>query len=394
MARAAGAPIKIGIIAEASTIDGSAIPKGAQMAVDAINAKGGVMGRPLQLVVYDDHFSSADAVREFQRQVSQDEVVAVVASFVSEVTLALEPWAARLKTVLITPGAASDKIAGEVHDNYDRNKYTFDGSLNSYYWAKAVGDSAHALLVEQLHMTSCAIMSENADWTTPLDAGYLESLPKAGLKVVDHVRFSPDTTDFTPIFNKIEARKPDVIVTGMAHVGVVPTVQWAQERVPIALYGVNLQATSSTFWKDTHGAAEGVVTQSTSGPASAITPKTVPFTNAYIKRYGISPAYTGYSSYDMIFAIAEAITREKSTGSDKLVTGLEASDFVGTMGRIKFYGRTARFTNALEYGPEAVQGVFVQWQHGKIETLWPARVADAKISYPSFVKLPSAKVPT
>ncbi|MGH7187726.1 MAG: ABC transporter substrate-binding protein, partial [Acetobacteraceae bacterium] len=102
MARAAGAPIKIGIIAEASTIDGSAIPKGAQMAVDAINAKGGVMGRPLKLVVYDDHFSSADAVREFQRQVSQDEVVAVVASFVSEVTLALEPWAARLKTVLIT----------------------------------------------------------------------------------------------------------------------------------------------------------------------------------------------------------------------------------------------------------------------------------------------------
>ncbi|MGH7077405.1 MAG: ABC transporter substrate-binding protein, partial [Acetobacteraceae bacterium] len=68
--------------------------------------------------------------------------------------------------------------------------------------------------------------------------------------------------------------------------------------------------------------------------------------------------------------------------------------FVGTMGRIKFYGRTARFTNALEYGPEAVQGVFVQWQHGKIETIWPARVADAKISYPSFVRLPSGKVPT
>ncbi|MGH7049879.1 MAG: ABC transporter substrate-binding protein, partial [Acetobacteraceae bacterium] len=119
LARAAGEPIKIGIIAEASTIDGSAIPKGAQMAVEAINARGGVLGRPLQLVVYDDHVSSSDAVRAFQRLASQDQVAAVIASFVSEVALALEPWAARLKMPFITPGAASDKISEEVHKDYE-----------------------------------------------------------------------------------------------------------------------------------------------------------------------------------------------------------------------------------------------------------------------------------
>ncbi len=61
-------------------------------------------------------------------------------------------------------------------------------------------------------------MSEDAAWTKPLDAGYEACLPKAGLKVVEHIRFSPDTTDFTPIFNKMEAAKPDVIVTGISHV--------------------------------------------------------------------------------------------------------------------------------------------------------------------------------
>lgn len=389
-ARAApsGEPIKIGIITEASTIDGGAIPKGAQMAVDAINAKGGVLGRPLQLVVFDDHFSSADAVREFQRLVSEDKVVAVISSFVSEVALALEPWAARLKTIFITPGAAADKITEEVHDNYERNKYTFHGSLNSFEWAESAAASARDLLVTQLHMTRAAIMSENADWTEPLDAAYLEFLPKAGLEVVDHIRFDPDSTDFTPIYNKIEAKKPNVIFTGMAHVGVVPVVQWAQGKVPIALYGLNLQASSSTFWKDTHGAAEGVVTQSTSGPASAVTPQTVPFTDTYIKRFGITPAYTGYATYDMVFAIAHAIEREKSTVADKLVSGLEATNFVGTTGRIKFYGRNDRFTHGLEYGPDAVQGVYIQWQQGELKTIWPARVANARISYPSFVKLP------
>ncbi|MGH7158479.1 MAG: ABC transporter substrate-binding protein [Acetobacteraceae bacterium] len=389
LARAAGEPIKIGIIAEASTIDGSAIPKGAQMAVEAINARGGVLGRPLQLVVYDDHVSSSDAVRAFQRLASQDQVAAVIASFVSEVALALEPWAARLKMPFITPGAASDKISEEVHKDYERNKYTFHGWLNSFYQGKSVADSARDVLVDKLHMKSCVVMSENAAWTTSLDTSYLEFLPKAGLEVLDHIRFSPDTTDFTPIFSKIEAKKPDVMITGMAHVGVVPTVQWAEAKVPIPMYGVNAQASSSTFWKDTHGAAEGAVTQSAAGPDSAVTAKTVPFTKAYLKRYGELPAYTGYSSYDMVFVLADAMARVKSTAADKLVTSLEATDYEGTIGRIKFYGRDDRFTHAMEYGPDLVAGVFIQWQQGKIQTIWPSKLASAKISFPSFVKLPA-----
>src|SRR5262249_61086401 len=100
-------PIRIGVIAEAQAVAGSSIPLAAQLAADEINAKGGVDGRKIEIITYDDHMTAADAVRAFQRAVSEDKVHAVIASFVSEVVLALEPWAARLKTVLITPGAAS-----------------------------------------------------------------------------------------------------------------------------------------------------------------------------------------------------------------------------------------------------------------------------------------------
>ena len=55
-------PIKIGVIAENSAISGISIPNGAQIAVDEINAKGGVDGRQLEMVAYDDHNSAADAV--------------------------------------------------------------------------------------------------------------------------------------------------------------------------------------------------------------------------------------------------------------------------------------------------------------------------------------------
>ncbi|MGH7056647.1 MAG: ABC transporter substrate-binding protein [Acetobacteraceae bacterium] len=383
-----GTPVKIGIVAEASSVQGKAIANGAQMAADALNAKGGVLGRPLKLVIYDDRNSAADAVRAFQRLANQDKVAVVIGCFASEVALALEPWSARLKIPFIDSGAASNNIADQVHKDYDRFKYTFQGWLNASFRAESVCDSARDLLVGQLHMKSCVILSEDADWTTPLDAAYLEFLPKDGLKVVDQIRFALNTTDFTPIFNKIEAKKPDVIMTGLSHVGVVPTVQWAEARVPIPMYGVNGQASSSTFWKDTHGAAEGSVSQAIAGPGSAITPKTVPFTDAYRKRFGALPPYTGYSTHDMVFVAADAIKRAGSTKPDAIVTALEATDHFGTMGRIKFYGRKGRFTHGLEYGVDLVPGVMLQWQQAKIKTIWPAKFADAKISFPNFVKLP------
>src|SRR5204863_1720626 len=142
------------------------------------------------------------------------------------------------------------------------------------------------ILVGQLHMKSAVVMSEDAAWTTPLDAEYLKCLPDVGLKVVDHIRVSPDTTDFTPIFNKIEGEKPDVMITGISHVGVQPTVQWKNQQVPIPMLGIASQATNSTFWKDTNGAADGVLFQSVSGPSVAMTSKSVPFADAFNKKYG------------------------------------------------------------------------------------------------------------
>ena len=175
-----GDPIKIAVIAEVQSIAGAATPGGAQIAADEINAKGGVLGRKIEIVTYDNKSSSADSVRAFQRAVSEDKVSAVIASYISEVVLALEPWAARLKMPMITPGAASNEITKAIHNDYDKNKYTFHGYLTSAAQAQLVCDAAKELLVEQKHMQTAVIMSEDAAWTKPLDVGYEECLPKIG----------------------------------------------------------------------------------------------------------------------------------------------------------------------------------------------------------------------
>ncbi|MGA8316377.1 MAG: ABC transporter substrate-binding protein, partial [Bradyrhizobium sp.] len=279
-------PIKIGVIAEVQSIAGAATPGGAQIAADEINAKGGVLGRKIEIVTYDNKSSSADSVRAFQRAVSEDKVSAVIASYISEVVLALEPWAARLKMPMITPGAASNEITKAIHNDYDKNKYTFHGFLTSAAQAQIVCDAAKELLVDQLKFKTAAIMSEDAAWTKPLDVGYEACLPKAGMTVVDHIRFSPDTTDFTPIFNNIEGKKPDAIVTGISHVGVQPTVQWKNQQVPIAMFGISAQALSPTFWNDTNGAADGVPSLAVATPDVAVTAKTKPFAQAFKAKYG------------------------------------------------------------------------------------------------------------
>ncbi len=380
-------PIRIGVIAEIQSIAGASTPGGAQIAADEINAKGGVAGRRIEIISYDNKSSSADSVRAFQRAVSQDKVNAVIASYISEVVLALEPWAARLKMPLITPGAASNEITKAIHADYEKNKYTFHGYLTSAAQAQAVCDAAKELLVDGLKFKTAAIMSEDAAWTKPLDIGLEDCLPKAGLAVVEHVRFSPDTTDFTPIFNSIEAKKPDVIVTGISHVGVQPTVQWKNQQVPIPMFGISAQALSPTFWNDTNGAADGIPSLAVATPNVAVTARTKPFVEAFKAKFGTPPAYTGYTAYDEVYIIAEAIQRAGSTDPDRMVDELEKTNFEGTIGRVQFFGKDDEFTHGLKYGPDNVNGLVFQWQDGRQVTVWPKKIAGGSLKYPSFTRI-------
>jgi branched-chain amino acid transport system substrate-binding protein len=238
-------------------------------------------------------------------------------------------------------------------------------------------------------MTTAVIMSEDAAWTKPLDIGYEECLPKIGLKVLDHIRFSPDTTDFTPIFNKIEAAKPDVIITGISHVGVQPTVQWKNQQVPIPMLGIASQATNSTFGKDTNNASDGVLYQGVSGPDVAVTPKSVPFAEGFKAKFGNYPSYAGYTAYDEVYYIADAVKRAASTDADKMVEALEKTDWEGTIGRTQFYGKDDPFTHSIKYGKGLITGLMLQWQDGKQISVWPKEVAKGQLKFPSFIKVTS-----
>ena len=89
--------------------------------------------------------------------------------------------------------------------------------------------------------------------------------------------------------------------------------------------------------------------------------------------------------------IAEAVARAGSTDGTGLVTALEATDYLGTVGRTQFYGREDRYTHSMKYGPGLVTGLLMQWQpgvdgNGRLVALWPANVASGQVAFPAFVK--------
>lgn len=382
----AAEPVRVGVIAPKAHIDGRAIFQGAELAALEINAHGGINGRKLVLLEYDDHFQATDAVRAFQRAVQQDHVVAMTGVFISEVALALQPWSGRLQTPLIITGAASTKIDTNTHDHYAQLKYTFHHFTNSYYIAKIACDFARDVMVRELGYQRTAIFAEDAAWTKPVISEYKKCLPAAGLKIVDTVDFDPDTTDFRPIYANVMRNKPQVLMTAIAHVGVKPVVQWRQQQVPVMLAGANGQGGSTAFWRATDGATEGVIVGTTGAKGAKVTPEMPKFYEAYTKRFGEEPAYDAYTTYDAIYTLADALRRAGSTQADKLVTALEETHRTGVLGPISFYGPDDKYTHEIRYVPNRTVGVYFQWQNGQQVVLWPKQIADGKVRVPSFVK--------
>lgn len=394
----AAEPIKIGALAPESHILGQTIFNAAELAVEEINAAGGIDGRQVKLYKYNTHFSAADASRAFQRAVQQDGVDAMVGIFTSEVALAMMPWASRLKTPLIITGAASTEIPKRIAAQPDRFKYVFHGYVNSQVLAKQVCIVQAQLFMDNDRLDQyhrAVIFSEDAAWTVPINKAYKKCLPKVGVKIVDTITFSPETTDFTPIYSRIENSGANIIMAAIAHVGVKPVVQWRQQRVPALFAGVNGQGGSSKFWAATNGATEGVIVGTPGVNGAAMTDKTPAFYKAFTKQFGVEePAYDAYTTYDAVYALKHAIEKAGSTDADKLVQALEKVQFTGVLGQIDFYSIDGKYPHEVKFNADPTKGqsfLTFQWQDGKQVIVWPDRLATGKVKIPPFVPQPKSE---
>jgi branched-chain amino acid transport system substrate-binding protein len=206
-----------------------------------------------------------------------------------------------------------------------------------------------AKLAPATGFTKFGILYEDVEFARPLVAFLKACLPNPsaatggkipitkGVTVVGTEKHLPTATDFSSQFSSLKSKGAQfVIEVNSRQEGVALAKQWGTLKPGFALGGINVAGQANGFFAATGGGAVGEL----NGPAgvvrAAISPKTIPFFDAFKTKYGRDPIYNGTSAYDGVYALAEALKTADSTDPDDIVTALEKMDRVGAQGVEKF----------------------------------------------------------
>jgi len=371
-----GVPTSVQLQVGRDSIDATAL------AIEEINAKGGVLGRKLRMVVADETENPQEGVAAINKLTADEHVDVLIGGYTSGVTLAQEPHIADSKTVYIEVGAASPAITDFVRRNYSRYKYIFRANpINAAHQADQLIDFAVAKLKGEEGYQKIAIIGENAKWVQDLSPVLKAGIEKGGMSVTSVDLFDPDTSDFSPLFSKIKASGAQYLMVVLSHANSdVLVKQWYDAKLPLPIGGIDVKSQDNDFFKRIGGKAVSETVANNIIP-SPMTAKTMPFWNEFENRFKRGPVYTGAGSYDAVYIYAEAATRAGSTAADKIIPELEKTHYIGTEGLYEFDAQ-----HDVKSGPGYLNFAFAQWYpDGSRVIVWPKEMAKGKMIPPPWI---------
>ncbi len=359
--------VKIGALVPLNLPIGKLTLAAIELAVNDINAKGGVLGYKVQLVYYDTRWSAEKAVEGYKYLVEQEKVVAVIGPYATHEALAIMNLIPEYKVVTISYGAVGDQIDNMTKSNPGL-KYWFRANVNATSQSAATWDFL-TYLCKTFNWKKIGLVYENLPWTVPsLKYGNIRS-KEEGITVNPIIPVSPNINSFADVYLKLKQTGVKMFVyvfSGTEDFVMVRDFQTARLATLPVGGGVNIML--KNFWNQTKGAAQGFIAISWGFPTN-ITPFTMKFYNEYLKKVGIEPIFTAYYAYDAVLIWAQAVEKAGTFNSDAVVKVLENGTFIGVAGVYKFTkGHSALL------GPSYIYPVFFQWQNGKRVVLWPLRL--------------------
>lgn len=379
---AADGPILIGINTALQLQVGRDTLDGAQMAIDEINAKGGVNGRKLELVKADEGESPKEGVAAVNKLTGDNNVNVLIGGYDSGVTLAELPHISRAKTIFIGTGSASPAVQQKVKDDYANYKYIFRANpTNSAKQAASLLEFITGKLKGELGYKKISILGENAKWVQDMVPFLKKGATDAGLEVPMAEFFDPQTADFSPIFSKVKDNGSQYLVLILSHAASdVLVKQWYDAKVPVGIGGIDVKSQDADFFKRVGGKAIAETTTNFVLRAP-LTERSIPWWDDYVKRYNRAPVYTATGAYDAVYIYADAVGRAKTTDADAVIKELEKTDFLSARGHVKFDA-----THDVMDGPGLVNTIYVQWQdNGDRVVVWPKELAKGKMIDPPWM---------
>lgn len=333
-ARAAD-PIRIGWVGPLSPpggyAEGTNMKNAAALAVEQINAKGGVLGRPVEVSYADTRGMPAEGRTAAERLVQENKVVAVFGEFHSPVALAEIEVFHRYGTPFMACDVWSDEITAKGYPEVFRNAPAvslIDVAIGR--WMAAAG------------FKNVAIIAEKDDVGLASRTIAQQQLKKAGVKYTA-VDADPNLTDFTAQILRFKSATPayDFFISFFAEAGAYPMIRQAHDLgfAPTAecgIYNSGGESVDPTFWQNVGPAGQYLVTENVGLPKNAWNDKTKAFVAEYHKRYNADPSGAVMESYDGAGLLFDAIQRAGSTDPKAIIHALETTNYSGVRGQYSF----------------------------------------------------------
>jgi branched-chain amino acid transport system substrate-binding protein len=331
--------IKIGFFAPESgfaAADGASAYDAAKLAVKHINADGGIDGRNVQLVNYDDASDPKQAVTIATKLVRQDQVAAVVSGSYSDQTLAAAPIFQRSSIPMIAAYAVNPGIPA-----------TGDYIFQQDETGTVQGKAGAIALVDKLGAKKVAIVSVKNDFGEALVKGFTDQAKQLGATVVgtDFNQFGEK--DFSPIIKRDLARGADgFYMVEYAAEGQQFIRAWNQLDVNLPLVGTEGIDSTTQFFQPVGDAADGMVF-TTSLNRESDSPATKKFIDDYAAAYGHEPDMVAATTYDSFFVMAHAM-KTKGTEPSQIRDGIASTEnFDAVTGTIVKYDQQGKVMKAV-----------------------------------------------
>ncbi|MFO7784221.1 MAG: ABC transporter substrate-binding protein [Desulfatiglandales bacterium] len=393
-------PVTIGCPLSTAFLYGWGAERGVKLAVEEINAEGGVdvggTKRPFKVEVIDTRdlepgVPVSEALLAMEKLILEKKADFIVGGPVrSEAALAAMPLLSKHKKVsILTTGVLTPKYHALVAEEYDKYKYCFRIHGEA---VQLVGEIiANFIKLRETHgLNKVFVMAQ--DVSHARGAGEIISKVAAdkGFEVLGMEVFPTGSTDFSMGLLKAKRQNAQILNIWMdMPESSILLKQWYDMKLAALPFGSTLAAAEQPgFWKATEGKGEYTlcnVVNAGNAPSEA-TPWTMKFYDAYTERWGIEPEGLGCSSsYMAVYVLKDAIERAGTLDSDKVVSALEETDMMGVYGRTRFDPENHQVIPATDPEEGAV-GSILQWQDGKRVVVYPESIAKGEILLPPWMK--------
>ncbi|MFC7513709.1 ABC transporter substrate-binding protein [Herbaspirillum sp. GCM10030257] len=376
-------PIKIGVPTAVQLQVGRDTQEAIKMAMDEINAKGGILGRKLEMVVADETENPETGISAIKKLTADEKADVLIGGYTSGVTLAQLPHISRAKTIYLGIGAASPSITAKVKQDYENYKYIFrTGPINAAHQARSVVDFISGMLIGELGFKKIAIVGENAKWVQDLVPVLKKGASEVGADIKLTEFFDTSTSDFSPLLSKVRASGAQYLIVILSHASSDTFAkQWHDARVPIPYGGIDVKSQDGDFFDRVGGKSISQIAANFAVRAP-LTPKTVPFFDEFKKRTGRVPVYTAFGAYDSVYAYAQAVERAKSFDTDAVIKALEQTSMPGIAGTLEYDE-----SHDVKAGGKYMNLLFAQWQDkGNRVVMWPKELRTGKMIMPPWMK--------